>query len=214
MRLTSGTSHALFCNRLWPQIQSKNPRIFQLQRESPKIICQIQLQKSILPSYVDHSFSKLQNLESFWCKISLKGMHRRGKQEEAGVHKTWKTSLAICPPKAMNGDARYHPSEVFGQSIWRIPSLVAPYARYCDTIAAIPHIARYFLRGANAPPNWCDTPPWYLVSDRHISVIPHFATYRAIIMRYPTKTSAKEFCDNIATSIARYENLEGLRHTN
>ena len=56
-----------------------------------------------------------------------------------------------------------------------------------------------------APPKWCDTPPWYLVSHKHICAIPHFATYRAITVRYPIKTSAKEFCDTIATSIARYE---------
>ena len=36
-------------------------------------------------------------------------------------------------------------------------------------------------------------------------MIPHFATYRAIIVRYPIKTSTKEFCDTIATSIAQYE---------
>ena len=48
-------------------------------------------------------------------------------------------------------------------------------------------------------------PLWYLVSHRHICAIPHFATYRAIIVRYPTKTSTEEFCDTIAASIARYE---------
>ena len=31
--------------------------------------------------------------------------------------------------------------------------------RYCDTIAAIPHIVRYFLREVRTPPKWCDTPP-------------------------------------------------------
>ena len=54
-------------------------------------------------------------------------------------------------------------------------------------------------------PKWCDTPPWYLVSHRHICAIPHFATYRVIIVRYPTKTSTREFCDTIAANIARYE---------
>ena len=29
----------------------------------------------------------------------------------------------------------------------------------CDTIAAIPRIARYFSRDVGSPPNWCDTPP-------------------------------------------------------
>ena len=69
----------------------------------------------------------------------------------------------------------------------------------------MPHIARYFLRDASTPPKWCDTPPWYLVLRRHICAIPHFATYRAIIVRYPIKTNTKEFCDTIATSIARYQ---------
>ena len=83
--------------------------------------------------------------------------------------------------------------------------LVAPYRAILHTIAAIPHIARYFFREVSTPPKWCDTPPWHLVSHRHICAIPHFATYRAIIVRYPTKTSAKEFCDTITASIARYE---------
>ena len=78
-------------------------------------------------------------------------------------------------------------------------------ARYCDTIAAMPHTARYFFREVSTPPKWCETPPWYLVSHRHICAIPHFATYRAIIVRYPTKTSTKKFCDTVAASIARYE---------
>ena len=64
---------------------------------------------------------------------------------------------------------------------------------------------RYFLREFSISPKRCDTPPWYLILHRHIYAIPHFATYRAIIVRYPTKTSTKYFCDTIATSIARYE---------
>ena len=55
------------------------------------------------------------------------------------------------------------------------------------------------------PQNGAIPPPWHLVSHRHICAIPHFATYRAIIGRYPTKTSTKEFCETIAASIARYE---------
>ena len=39
----------------------------------------------------------------------------------------------------------------------------------------------------------------------HICVIPHFATFRAINVRYHKKTSTTSFCDTIATSIARYE---------
>ena len=55
------------------------------------------------------------------------------------------------------------------------------------------------------PQNGAIPPPWYLVLHRHICAIPRFATYRAIIVRYPMKTSTKEFRDTIATSIARYE---------
>ena len=85
-------------------------------------------------------------------------------------------------------------------------NLVAPYRailRYyrCDT----PYRAILFKGGWRPPAEWCDTPPSYLFSHRHICAISHFATYRAIIAQYPTKTSAKEFCDTIAASIARYE---------
>ena len=48
-------------------------------------------------------------------------------------------------------------------------------------------------------------PRCYLISHRHISAIPHFAAYRTIIVQYAMKTSAKQFCDTIVTSIARYE---------
>ena len=66
--------------------------------------------------------------------------------------------------------------------------------------------APIFLGGAIAlHQNGAFPPSWYLVSHRHICAIPHFATYREIIMRYPIKTSTKEFCDTIATSIVRYE---------
>ena len=64
-----------------------------------------------------------------------------------------------------------------------------PYiARYCDTIAAIPHISRYFLREVSIPPSWCATPHCYLVSHRHICAIPHVAMYCAIVVRYPPPT--------------------------
>ena len=39
----------------------------------------------------------------------------------------------------------------------------------------------------------------------------HFASYRAIIVRYPFKISTKEVCDTIATSIARDENIAAGR---
>ena len=84
--------------------------------------------------------------------------------------------------------------------------LVAPYRailRYyrCDT----PYRAIVFQGGLALPQLVRYPPPWYLVLHRHICAIPRFATYRAIIVRYPTKTSTKGFCDTIAASIARYE---------
>ena len=85
-------------------------------------------------------------------------------------------------------------------------TLVAPYRailRYYrwDT----PYRAILFQGGLHSPKMVRRPPPWYLVSHRHISAIPHFAMYRAITVRYPIKTSTKEFCDAIAASIARYE---------
>ena len=67
-----------------------------------------------------------------------------------------------------------------------------------------PYRAILFQGGLHSP-KMVRYPPWYLVSHRHICAIPHFAIYRSIIVRYPTKTSTKEFCDTIAASIARYE---------
>ena len=83
--------------------------------------------------------------------------------------------------------------------------LVAPYRailRYyrCDN----PYRAILFKGGQHSPKK-VRYPPLYLILDRRIRAIPHFATHRAIIVRYPIKTSTKEFCDTIATSIARYE---------
>ena len=83
--------------------------------------------------------------------------------------------------------------------------LVAPYRailRYyrCDT----PCRATLF-RGGQHSPKMVRYPPWYLVSHRHVSAIPPFAAYRAVLLRCPIKTSTKSFCDTIATSIARYE---------
>ena len=60
-----------------------------------------------------------------------------------------------------------------------------------------------FLGRLALPQNGAIPPSWYLILHRHICAIPHFATYRAIIVRYPVKTSMKELCDTIATSIAR-----------
>ena len=76
-------------------------------------------------------------------------------------------------------------------------------ARYCDTIAAIPHIVRYFFREVNSSPKWCDTPPCYLVSHRHICAIPPFATYRAIIVRYPPQKQAQKSFAILSLEVSR-----------
>ena len=68
----------------------------------------------------------------------------------------------------------------------------------CDT--PMPHIARYFLRGGWHSPNMVPYPPLVLSFTQA-----HFATYRAIIVRYPIKTSTKQFSDTIAASITQYE---------
>ena len=53
-------------------------------------------------------------------------------------------------------------------------------------------ISRDCLSGRSAPTHsGAIAPPWLLVSHRHICAIPHFATYRAIILRHPTKTITK-----------------------
>ena len=58
---------------------------------------------------------------------------------------------------------------------------------------AIPHIARYFFWEVSPPPKWCDTPAWHLFLHRHICAIHHFATYRAMLVRYPIKKTQKNF---------------------
>ena len=82
-------------------------------------------------------------------------------------------------------------------------TLVAPHCatfRYyrCDTpYRAIP------FQGRLALPQNGAIPPQR--TQFHICAIPHFATYHAMIVRYPIKTNTKEFCDTIAASIARYD---------
>ena len=49
-------------------------------------------------------------------------------------------------------------------TLWRCDSCAQeaqwPHiTRHCDTIAAIPHIARYFFGEVGTPPKWYDTPP-------------------------------------------------------
>ena len=66
------------------------------------------------------------------------------------------------------------------------------------------------LREVSSPPKWCDAPPppWYLVSHRHSCAIPHLATYRAIIVRYPIKQARKILVAILSLQVsyrARYE---------
>ena len=49
-----------------------------------------------------------------------------------------------------------------------------------------------FLREVSTPPKRCDTTP-FVLTHTHIGAIPHFATYRAIIVRYPIKQARKSF---------------------
>ena len=84
--------------------------------------------------------------------------------------------------------------------------LSGPISRDIAILSLRYHILRDTFSGRfAAPQNGAIPPPWYLVSHRHICAIPHFATYLAIIVRYPIKISMKEFCDAVATSIAQYE---------
>ena len=75
-----------------------------------------------------------------------------------------------------------------------------------DTIAAIPHIARYFLREASTPPKWCDTPPLALsFTQTHLCDTP-FCNVSRDNCAIPHENKHENVCDTIATSIARYEN--------
>ena len=79
-----------------------------------------------------------------------------------------------------------------------------PILRYyrCDT----PYRAILFQGGLQLP-KMVRYPRLVLSFPQAYLCDTHFATYRAIIARPPPpiKTSTKEFCDTIATSIARYE---------
>ena len=116
-------------------------------------------------------------------------------------------SIQISPGKGM-GQCLVHmkfPWNWYGPMPLKV--LVAPYRailRYyrCDT-----SYRAILFKGGWHSPKMVRYPPLLLsFTKAHISVIPpHFATYRALIVRYPIKTSTKEFCDTVATSIARYE---------
>ena len=68
----------------------------------------------------------------------------------------------------------------------------------CDT----PYRAILFKGGWRSP-KMVRYPPWYLVSQRHICAIPHFATYRAIIVRYPIKKQAQNDFAILSLQVSR-----------
>ena len=82
--------------------------------------------------------------------------------------------------------------------------LSGPISRDTAILSLLYPISRYTFQGRLAK-MVRTPPPLATISHRRIRAIPHFATYRTIIVRYPIKTSTKEFCDTMATSIARYE---------
>ena len=85
-------------------------------------------------------------------------------------------------------------------------SLSGPISRDIAILSLRYPISRDTFSGRLAlPQNGAIHPPWYLILHRHICAIPNFATYRAIIVRYPQKQARKSFCDTIATSVTRYE---------
>ena len=79
-------------------------------------------------------------------------------------------------------------------------------ARYCDAIAAIPYITRCFLREVcTHSPKMVRYPTRrYFNSHRYISAMPHFATYRAKIVRYTMKEAQKSFAI-LPLQVSRYE---------
>ena len=69
-------------------------------------------------------------------------------------------------------------------------------------MAAIPHIARYFLSEVATPPKWCNTPLALSFASAHDTPCCDISHDTCAISH---KTSIREFCDTIVTSVARYE---------
>ena len=87
-------------------------------------------------------------------------------------------------------------------------ALSGPISRDIAILSLRYLISRDTFWGRFPLPQNCVKPPhWYLVSHRHIRAIPHLATYRAIMVRYPIKTSTREFCDAIATTLKTVTSL-------
>ena len=105
--------------------------------------------------------------------------------------------LSISPLESMQSGGAIPPLK---RGISAIP---ARYPMKTRQMGAIPPSAILSRKGIARYGGVSRTGPLSL--HRHISAIPHFATYRAILGRYPKKTSTKKCCDTIAESIARYE---------
>ena len=95
---------------------------------------------------------------------------------------TWRLATITCVIKMKDRgrEQRSQKNSFFHNKILRI--------RFCKGCGT-----KIFLKGGSTPPKWCAIPPWLFVLHRHICAIPHFATYRAIIVRYPFETSMKSF---------------------
>ena len=75
-------------------------------------------------------------------------------------------------------------------------------ARYCGTIAAIPHIARYLFREVSSSTRWCDTPLVLSFTQAHLCntpfcnisrdycVIPHKNRHQTVLRYYRYKHPA------------------------
>ena len=137
----------------------------------------------------------------FLCFPRILGVPR---QEKPLLFSRFPLFLSKQQGKGGSGFWRFLPKVAFGVLVSHY--LSGPISRDIAILSLRYPVLRDTFSGRLAlPPNGAIPPPWHLVSHKHICAIPHFATYRAIIVRYPTKTSTREFCDTIATSIARYE---------
>ena len=75
-----------------------------------------------------------------------------------------------------------------------IACLSGPILRDLSILSLRYPISRDTFQGRSALPRISAIlPPWHFVSRRHICAIPHFATYRAISVRYPIKQTWNSF---------------------
>ena len=77
--------------------------------------------------------------------------------------------------------------------------LSGPISRDIAILSLRYPISHDTFREVSTPPKWCDIPTW-CYSHRHMCAIPHFATYRTIIVWYPPPPQKK----NKSEIILRY----------